>query len=312
MKKICHIRKSKLAIGLSSALAFSLAQAESPSASINLDIKSQPVGQSLLELGEAAGVQIILPQSEHAELSVAPLVGDYTLKGALSTLAGQSGLDYKFVSDKSVIISFSEADEEGGSEEASSDEADEEIVIIGSSLITDPGKLTRQTTSFTREEIERSGATRLDDFLRRLPQNLNAPNNVGSGFGADAGTGIQTPPFGLGANIFSGSSVNLRGLGAQNTLILIDGRRQPRGGQFGDITDISNIPLARVESIEILYDGAAAIYGADAAGGVININTRRDYEGIPRYHSPTLIPKMVAVLVLTLILAIPSAGALAL
>lgn len=149
----------------------------------------------------------------------------------------------------------------------------ERVEIIGSRVIKDPKMTTRSFDVFNRDDIDRMGASSLEDFLRRIPQNINAGTSTGSGLGPNSSN------FGAGPNAYGGSSVNLRGLGARYTLVLIDGRRPARGGVFGDVTDISTIPLERVESVEIMYDGAAAIYGSDAVGGVININTRQDFSG---------------------------------
>lgn len=149
----------------------------------------------------------------------------------------------------------------------------EHIEVTGSRIIKDPKLTTRTITSIDRDYINKSGVGTLDELLRKLPQNINSVSNTGSGFN------INNSSFGLGPNLYASSSVNLRGLGAAYTLILIDGRRPAKGGMFGDITDISTIPLERIARIEILFDGAAAIYGSDAVGGVINIITNRDYEG---------------------------------
>lgn len=74
--------------------------------------------------------------------------------------------------------------------------------------------------------------------------------------------------------------VSLRGLGGGRTLLLMDGRRLPKGPQFiGGGMDLNTIPMAAVQNIEVLTDGASAIYGADAIGGVINVITRKDYDG---------------------------------
>jgi iron complex outermembrane receptor protein len=75
------------------------------------------------------------------------------------------------------------------------------------------------------------------------------------------------------------SEVDMRGLGADRTLVLIDGRRAPYAPSTGTSADLNTIPLAAVERIEILSDGASALYGSDAIGGVVNIILRKDYEG---------------------------------
>ena len=266
-----HFKKNRLAVVMSIAITMtSAADATVQEGRLLLNVQMQEAGKSMLDLAAQANIHIILSEGVGKGVMLPELKGEYTLTDALDEILKGSGLSYEFISTDSIVVKK----EKVGDENKKSNDTNEymdEIVVTGSRLITNPGQMTRQMTIFDRQEIERSGATRLDEFLRRLPQNINAPSNLGSG--------ILISNFGLGENVFAGSSVNLRGLGSQYTLILIDGRRPPRGGQFGGITDISNIPIDQVERIEVLYDGAAAIYGADAVGGVVNIITSRQYGG---------------------------------
>ena len=120
----------------------------------------------------------------------------------------------------------------------------------------------------TREQIDRSGAQSVTEILTRAPA-----ANVGS-FDENAVSSF-TPGAG---------SASLRGLGPQATLVLINGRRvSPFGFASGGQTtfvDINQIPIDAVERIEVLLDGASAIYGSDAIGGVINVILRRDFNGL--------------------------------
>lgn len=113
-----------------------------------------------------------------------------------------------------------------------------------------------------RETIELSGQTSVQDLIRDLPL------TTGGNFRPQSGSTGQS---------FGGA--NLRALGEGRTLILIDGRRAPVAPNFGSAQDLNSIPLGAVERIEILADGASAIYGSDAIGGVINIILRSDYTG---------------------------------
>ncbi len=150
---------------------------------------------------------------------------------------------------------------------------DNVIVVTGSTLISNPAELTRETRIVTREEILQTGATRLADFLLTLPQNINAPTTIAAG---DLDVAAR---FGRAENEFGDTGINLRGLGEEYTLVLIDGLRPARAGLFGEAFDISTYPLERIDRIEIIFDNAVAIYGPDAIGGVLNIITRKDYEG---------------------------------
>jgi iron complex outermembrane receptor protein len=118
-------------------------------------------------------------------------------------------------------------------------------------------------TVITREQIELSGETSAADLIRNMTFNSTGSFRQQSGSSAQ---GIAT--------------VSLRGLGSNRTLVLIDGRRMPKSPSTGTSQDLNSIPLGAVERIEILTDGASAIYGSDAIGGVINIITRTDYEGV--------------------------------
>jgi iron complex outermembrane recepter protein len=122
--------------------------------------------------------------------------------------------------------------------------------------------------TLNRDFIQRQGDQTVSDVLQRLPQNAAA----------------FTPSVNAG-NTFSpaASEVNLYGLGTNSTLVLIDGKRQttfpfPQNG-FQSFVDLNSIPLAAVDRIEILKDGASSIYGSDAIAGVVNVISKKDYTG---------------------------------
>jgi iron complex outermembrane recepter protein len=118
-------------------------------------------------------------------------------------------------------------------------------------------------TVIDRETIELSGFTSVADILR------NTPFNSQGSFRPQSGSSAQ-----------SWAGLSLRGLGEGRTLILVDGRRAPVAPNVGGAQDLNAIPLAAVERIEILTDGASAVYGSDAIGGVVNIITRKDFSGV--------------------------------
>ena len=114
-------------------------------------------------------------------------------------------------------------------------------------------------------DIDASGYGTVQDVLNTVPQ------NYGGGAAEDFNTAL--------GNFNRGVGVNLRGLGSDATLVLVNGRRQALSGTEGNFVDISSIPTSAVERIEVLSDGASAIYGSDAIGGVVNIVMRDRYDG---------------------------------
>lgn len=122
------------------------------------------------------------------------------------------------------------------------------------------------------EQIKASGKATIGDYLRELPANFAG--------GVGMSDNIQGQDSSVaGSNMTGGQGVNLRGLGALSTLVLVNGRRVAAAGQYGDFVDISSIPTNAVSHIEVLLDGASAVYGSDAVGGVVNILLKRSDDG---------------------------------
>lgn len=143
--------------------------------------------------------------------------------------------------------------------------ATETVFITGSRIRRIDVEEALPVVRISREEIEHSGAVTLEQLLWRLPANVNAVNEARS-------VGEVTRP--------GVSSANLRGLGGGSTLVLLDGRRLANHAFDGEAVDLGAIPLAAVERVEVLSDGASAIYGTDAIGGVINIILRKNFTGV--------------------------------
>ena len=143
----------------------------------------------------------------------------------------------------------------------------EEVIVTGSRIARTPEELAGNLIVLDGDFIRASGEATLERVLRQLPQNANS---TVESFGSNLNSVT---------NFTGASTVNLRGLGSESTLVLVDGKRVGHSGFLGGVTDVSSIPLSLVERIEVLLDGASAVYGSDAVGGVINIITRRDYEG---------------------------------
>ncbi|MPY26024.1 TonB-dependent receptor [Shewanella psychropiezotolerans] len=142
----------------------------------------------------------------------------------------------------------------------------ERISVTGSRIKQVDMETSSPVTIISAADIAMTGEKTVADVL-----NNSAINSFGSWRGMS----------GYGSGSSATSSVNLRGLGSSATLILLDGRRMPgTSSSSGATADTSQIPMAIVERIEILRDGASAVYGSDAVAGVINIITKKDFEGV--------------------------------
>ena len=120
----------------------------------------------------------------------------------------------------------------------------------------------------TREEIDSRGLRDIEDIVRYIPQNYSTVTAGGSFDG-------RSPRFSQGL-----VTINLRGLGEGSTLVLVNGNRiASTPTESGTFTDVSTIPFSAIERVEVLTDGASAVYGSDAVGGVMNFILRKDYRG---------------------------------
>ena len=144
----------------------------------------------------------------------------------------------------------------------------ERVEVTGSSIKRIDGETALPVQVLTRDDIARSGVSSVEQLLK----SVTATSTFGAATVAGTGSG-----GGQGGNN-SVSTISLRGLGAARTLVLINGRRSaPANG--GSAVDIASIPVASIERVEVLKDGASAIYGSDAVAGVVNFILRRDFTG---------------------------------
>ena len=234
---------------------------------LQINLVAQTLNTAVSRLADSVGAQILFKDAELANIQTKQINGQMSLEQALDTLLADTNLEYSWVDDNTVVIRKKSLTDEGFDDT----EALDTVVVTGSQLITEPSSLSRQVDIFYIEEVRAMGAHDLNSFFKLLPQNIASASSVG--------VGLNNNQFGSAQNLYGSSSVNLRGIGDGTTLILIDGKRVAAGGIFGDAVDINNFPLYTIERIEIIYDGASAIYGSDAIGGVVNIITKKDYEG---------------------------------
>jgi len=153
----------------------------------------------------------------------------------------------------------------------------EEVVVTGSRIRRDPLNEATAITELSFAEIEQTGLTNLGDALQNLPITGSAPN---SQFNVPGNSGFPQDGAGIGAGSVQ---LSLRNLEAKRTLVLVNGRRWGAGASASGVpstVDLNTIPDNVIERIEILQDGASAIYGSDAIGGVVNIITHSSFEGL--------------------------------
>ncbi|HEY2862347.1 MAG TPA: TonB-dependent receptor [Casimicrobiaceae bacterium] len=139
-----------------------------------------------------------------------------------------------------------------------------QITVTGSNIPRTDIEGALPVQVLTREDIDRSGAVTVSELLNNVSANLIGQNDA-LAIGNSTNPGV--------------ASANLRGLGGGSTLVLVDGRRLANYAFDGYSVDLNSIPLAAIDRVEILKDGASAIYGADAMAGVINFILRKDFTG---------------------------------
>lgn len=153
------------------------------------------------------------------------------------------------------------------SDKEESPKAKFKVVVTGSYLRGKQISGVGPVTVINADAIKASGATSTESLLQRLPASAGYAGNQGNAYWADNGYGT--------------TQVNLRGLGANRTLVLLNGRRVVSGGTGANSSvDLNTIPVGLIDRIEVLKDGASAIYGADAVAGVVNIITKQGFDGV--------------------------------
>ena len=157
-------------------------------------------------------------------------------------------------------------------QELDADSSKNRVVITGSSIKRIEGETALPVQVLKRADIERIGASSTEELVKQLSSLSSAGSSTtvanASGYG--------------GGNI---ATVSLRGLGGGRTLVLVNGRRVSvygggSAGSAGSSVDVNSIPLSAIERVEVLKDGASAVYGSDAIAGVVNFILRRDYKGV--------------------------------
>jgi iron complex outermembrane receptor protein len=148
----------------------------------------------------------------------------------------------------------------------------EDVVVTGSRIARPEFAAPNPITSFDAAAIQQSGNTNVTTFLQRVPALTGSLDSTQTA-GGDA---VYRNPFGAaGLN-----ELNLRNLGVDRTLVLVNGRRHVAGASNSAAVDINSIPTDLIERVDVLTGGASAVYGADGVSGVVNFILKRDFEGV--------------------------------
>ena len=271
-------------------------------------IPAQPLGDALQAFGDQTGLQIFYAEKDVVRVDSRGVSGAVSAEQAIAELLNGTGLVFSFEEEDLIVIRpaaeaaardgrvkvnfatpedgsrLAQMTEEGnrqisargrdriqtaGADLDEDEGAGIETFVVTGTLLPRANDGASPVFVFDREAIDRTGFATTDQLIQSLPQNFGGGPNESTVFGPEA-----SGNFGLG------SSINLRGLGADSTLVLINGNRLAAAGGFeGDFVDISAIPLSALERVEVLTDGASAVYGTDAIAGVVNFILRDDYEG---------------------------------
>jgi iron complex outermembrane recepter protein len=271
---------------------------------VHFDLPAQSLARSLKAIGTATNMDVGFNASQVAGFIAPSLKADLTVDGALARVLAGTGLRSQHLDDHTIVIAATEssasnsteiqllpakasttveADDQAGapqgptpsnvtdsSSSSSAGKEDLEEVVVTGTHIRGISNSTSPVIVIDRDEIDRSGYSSTQDLFRSLPQNFSS--------GDASEDGQFTASSGAFQNTEYGSGVDLRGLGASSTLVLLNGHRLAPSAS-GQFVDVSQIPLAAIDRVEILTDGASAIYGSDAVGGVVNIILKQNYQG---------------------------------
>jgi len=243
------------------------------------NLPEQDLGRSLRSIAQQTGSNIVFDPSTVRGKRAPAVQGQFSAEQAIDLVLVATGLRATRTSGGSWVITsgrVSAAEPQAGS--APAEEEVVELVVTGTRIRGSQSP--SRVIEVTAEQARDAGFTDVGQIIRSIPQNFSGGQNPGVAVGA-GGVGNQ--------NLSQASTLNLRGLGADATLTLLNGRRLSYNGS-SQAVDVSIVPLGALERIEVVADGASAIYGSDAVAGVANIILKRDFQGLDTrvvYSTPT-------------------------
>ncbi|MEM1263211.1 MAG: TonB-dependent receptor [Pseudomonadota bacterium] len=232
------------------------------------DIPAQPLMRALREFTALTGRQVVVPSGDVSRYNSSAVSGALTAEQALTVLVEETGLRVSSVDEETYAVSL--PDTAGPSPRTP---AIEQIVVTGTRIERTAVNSPAPVDIVTAEEIERLGLTDTTEALRFVPA-LNQSLTLSTFGNSDTDNGaLSSGSFGL-------SALDLRGMGANRTLVLVNGRRHVSGVANSASVDVASIPAALIDRVEVLTGGGSSIYGADAVSGVVNYILKDDFEGV--------------------------------
>lgn len=231
----------------------------------SFNIPAQAAISGIPEFARQADLQILAPEGMVRGRRTNQVNGVLPVQAALQQLLAGTGLRVASNDGRTVTLTADAVVEQGAADPAPVDL--EGLVITGSNIRSDGVSVGSNVVVISRADIDAAGFSNTQDILQSLTLNFQG------GIGEDNISTVSS------SNFTGATGVNLRGLGADSTLVLINGRRLAVAGYDANFVDISGIPASAIDRIEVLPDGASAVYGADAIAGVVNVILRRDFDG---------------------------------
>jgi iron complex outermembrane recepter protein len=275
-----HFRPTALIAAAATVLGLAASMTHAGPAERTYQIAAQPLSSALKEFAAQSDLQLIFSESDVAQVQSVEVSGSLAPQDALAKMLRDAELQFEFTANNVVVIRkpprrapkrTTARPSPRELPDASAEDRVEEVLVTGTN-IHDVAPAGSPVIVLDSGYIRDSGYSSTQQLLQALPQNFRG-GQAGASADVNLSTGAQKR-----LNATAGSGVNLRGLGSTATLVLVNGRRIA-ASSAGTFPDVSMIPINAIERIEILADGASAIYGADAVAGVVNIILKKRYEG---------------------------------
>lgn len=278
-----HVLRNALVVAIGIG-GMSAGHAQDAAVGRNFDVPSQPAASALNAFAEQADITLVFSQDLVTGITTRPLEGTYATIDGLRAMLEGTGLVIQRINDTTLSIvgsSRAGANAQTSAQPDAFTKSLETVTVTGTRIRG--GVSPSPVITIDAQRISEEGFNDLGEVIRSLPQNFNGGQNPAAvSTSSSLGSGAN-------GNVTGGSGLNLRGLGPDATLTLLNGRRMAYGGRAQSV-DISAIPVEAVDRIEIVPDGASAIYGSDAVAGVGNVILKRDFEGVTvgtRYGTAT-------------------------